>query len=100
RISTSLIRMALGVLTNKIDYIRPPEEPTPELMALKESPAFERMFRYAFIGDPETVKEKTRTFLEETGVDEIMVVSHFYDHGQRLKSYEYFARVMAELSQK
>ncbi|MFO7257906.1 MAG: LLM class flavin-dependent oxidoreductase [Bacteroidota bacterium] len=98
RISTSLIRMALGVLTNKIDYIRPPEDPTPELMALKENPAFERMFRYAFIGSPETVKEKTKQFLEETGVDEIMVVSHFYDHRQRLRSYEYFAKVMAELS--
>jgi luciferase family oxidoreductase group 1 len=95
RISTSLIRMALGVLTNKIDYIRPPEDPTPELMALKENPAFERMFRYAFIGSPGTVKQKTRKFLEETGVDEIMVVSHFYDHGQRLKSYEYFAEIMS-----
>lgn len=99
RLSTSLIRMALGVLTNKIDYIRPPEDPTPELIALRENPAFERMFRYAFIGSPNTVKEKTKAFLEETGIDEIMVVSHFYDHAQRLKSYEYFAGVMSELSQ-
>lgn len=97
RLSTSLIRMALGVLTNKIDYIRPPEDPTPELMALKENPAFDRMFRYAFIGSPDTVREKTKDFLKETGVDEIMVVSHFYDHEQRLRSYEYFAGIMSEL---
>src|SRR5690606_5960698 len=98
RLSTSLIRMALGVITNKIDYIRPPEDPTPELMALKENPAFERMFRYAFIGSPDTVREKIEDFLQETGVDEIMVVSHFYDHEQRLRSYEYFAGIMKELT--
>lgn len=98
RLSTSLIRMAYGVLTNKIDYIRPPEDLTPELMELKEHPAFERMFRYAFIGSPDTVREKTRNFLQETGVDEIMVVSHFYDHDQRLRSYEAFAGIMTGIA--
>lgn len=97
RLSTSLVRMVLGVLTNKIDYIRPPEDPTPEMRELIQDPAFERMLKYAFIGSRETVRRKTEQFLRDTRVDEIMAVSHFYDHGDRVRSYELFADVMKEI---
>lgn len=98
RLSTSLVRMMLGVLTNKIDYIRPPEEFTPEMRELIQNPAFERMFKYAFIGSRETVKKKTEQFLQDTRVDEIMAVSHFYDHNDRIKSYKMFADIMKEIA--
>ncbi|MCB0493167.1 MAG: LLM class flavin-dependent oxidoreductase [Cyclobacteriaceae bacterium] len=98
KISTSLVRMMLGVLTNKRNYIQPPEEPTDEMRELIQNPAFQRMFKYAFIGTKETVKKKTQQFLKETGVSELMVASHTYHHEDRLKSYELFAEVMEELS--
>ena len=98
KMSTSLVRMILGVLTNNIGYVQPPEEPTEELMSLMQNPAFERMLKYAFIGSKETVKQKTIDFLNETGVDEIMVVSHFYDHKDRLTSYRLFADIMKEIN--
>lgn len=99
RLSTSLVRMVLGVLTNNIDYIRPPEDPTPEMRELIENPAFERMLKYAFIGSRETVKKRTEQFLKDTRVDEIMAVSHFYDHGDRVKSYQLFAGIMSEIAE-
>jgi alkanesulfonate monooxygenase SsuD/methylene tetrahydromethanopterin reductase-like flavin-dependent oxidoreductase (luciferase family) len=56
------------------------------------------MFKYAFIGNHDVVKQKTQSFLEQTGVDEIMVSSNFYHHKDRLRSYEIFKEVMKEIN--
>jgi hypothetical protein len=94
KISTSLIKMMLGVMSGNIDYMQPPEDFTNEHREILAHPGFQRMLKYAFIGDPETIKEKTETFLQETGVNEIMAVSHIYDHRDRLKSFEIFSDIM------
>lgn len=52
------------------------------------------MLQYAFIGDPKTIKQKTEGFLKETGVNEVMAVSHIYDHQDRLRSFEIFSDIM------
>src|SRR5690606_9470079 len=59
RISTSLIRMMLGVMTGKIDYMQPPTEFTEDLQELANNPAFQRMLKYSFIGDKASVKNAT-----------------------------------------
>ncbi|WP_282018048.1 LLM class flavin-dependent oxidoreductase [Salegentibacter mishustinae] len=94
KISTSLIKMMLGVMSGNIDYMQPPEDFTNEHREILAHPGFQRMLKYAFIGDPETIKEKTQAFLKETGVNEIMAVSHIYDHRDRLKSFEIFSDIM------
>jgi len=99
QLSTSLIKMMLGVMTNNIDYMQPPTAMTPDLKELAMNPAFQRMLQYAFIGDKAHVKKKTKEFIEATQVDELMVVSHIYSHEDRLKSYETFAEIMKELMQ-
>jgi alkanesulfonate monooxygenase SsuD/methylene tetrahydromethanopterin reductase-like flavin-dependent oxidoreductase (luciferase family) len=40
------------------------------------------------IGSPETVHHGMRRFAQETGADELMIVSHVYDHAARVRSYE------------
>ncbi|MFA0964046.1 LLM class flavin-dependent oxidoreductase [Roseivirga sp. BDSF3-8] len=99
RLSTSLIRMFLGILTNQRDYMQPPEAFTDQHRALLNDPAFQRMLRYAFIGSKDTVREMTKSFLKETGADEIMVASHVYDHSARLHSYSLFAEAMQEIGE-
>jgi len=94
RLATSMVRMMLGVMTGNIDYLQPPSEPTAEMRELMMNPAFERMLKYAFIGSAETVATKTNTFLKDTQVKELMVVSHIFDHEDRVKSYEIFAEIM------
>ena len=96
KISTSLIKMMYGVLTGNLDYMQPPTEFTPDLQELLQNPAFQRMLKYAFIGSKETVREQTAEFLKATGVNEVMAVSHIYDHGDRLRSYELFSEIMKE----
>ncbi len=97
KISTSLIRMMIGVMTGNIDYVQPPTEMTDDLKQILQNPAFQKMLKFAFIGSKETVKQQTKKFLKETGVNEIMVASHIYDPEARIKSFEIFSEVMKEL---
>ncbi len=94
KISTSLIKMMLGVMSGNIDYMQPPVDFTDEHRDILAHPGFKRMLQYAFIGDPEIIKTKTEAFLKETGVNEIMAVSHIYDHQDRLRSFEIFSEIM------
>ncbi len=97
KISTSMIRMIFGVLTNQMDYMQEPTEMTQELRLLYQNPVFQQMAKYSFIGSPHTVYEKTQQFLNETGADELMVVSHIYDHEDRIKSYRLFAEMFRKV---
>ena len=97
KVSTTLIRMMLGVLTGNIDYMKAPVVMNTELRELAQNPAFQRMLKYSFIGSKETVKEKTTAFLQKSGVDELMVASHIYHHQDRLNSYRIFSEVMKEI---
>ncbi|MBE0463484.1 MAG: LLM class flavin-dependent oxidoreductase [Halomonadaceae bacterium] len=45
----------------------------------------------AIIGGPETVKAELTAFQERTGADELMINSDFYNHADRLRSYEIVA---------
>ncbi|MCH4822249.1 LLM class flavin-dependent oxidoreductase [Gramella lutea] len=98
RISTSSLKMMLGVMTGNLDYLQRPEEMTPELRQIRENPALQRMLKYAFVGDREKVKNQTIDFLRETGVDEIIVASHIYHQEDRIKSFRIFADIMKELN--
>ena len=98
RISTSLLRMMLGVMTGNIDYMQPPTEMTPQLRELMSNPAFNRMLKYAFVGSKETVKEKTSEFIQQTGVNEVMVATHIYQHEDRLNSYRIFSEIMKSIN--
>lgn len=96
-LSTSSLRMMIGVLTGQIDYVQPPIKMTEELRQIAQNPGLQRMQKYAFVGDKAFIKEQTETFLEETEADELMVASHMYAIEDRIKSYKIFAEVMEEL---
>lgn len=100
RLSTSLIKMMLGVMTNTPDYMQPPTAMSPQLKELADNPAFQRMLKYAFIGDQQTVRNRTEEFLHDTQVNELMVVSHIFDHEDRLRSFELFAQIMTAVNAK
>ena len=57
------------------------------------------MSKYAFIGSKETVKKKVKAFIEQTGVDELIVATHVFDVEDRIKSVNGFAEVMREVNE-
>lgn len=95
---TSLIRMFLGVLTGKREFLQPPSEMTDDFMMLQHNPSVRDMLRYCFVGRKEAVKKQLERFLEETGVDEIIAVSNMHGHNDRVKSYEILAEIMKEMN--
>ncbi len=50
------------------------------------------------VGAPDEVRDSMQAFVDRTGVDEIIVSSHIYDHGARLHSYEIAATIAASLT--
>jgi luciferase family oxidoreductase group 1 len=47
----------------------------------------------SIVGSPATVGDDLRDFIDRTQADEVVVVSHIYDHAARLRSYEIVAEV-------
>jgi luciferase family oxidoreductase group 1 len=50
-----------------------------------------RMLARSIIGSPDTVRKGMDALLEETGADELIVVSDVYEHSERLRSVELIA---------
>jgi luciferase family oxidoreductase group 1 len=44
--------------------------------------------RVSFVGALDTIREQMHEFVAITGADELIAVSHIYDHAARLRSYE------------
>ena len=59
--------------------------------------AIEEITSVSMVGSLETVRDGFRQFVAQTQANELMVVSHIYDHGARVRSYEVVAQVMNEM---
>jgi len=98
KLFTSLISMFWGVLTGARDLLQPPTEMTGELKEMFQHPTLNQMLKYSFVGSRQTVKNKIKTFLAETGVQELITVSTMYDINDRIKSARLFAEIMKEIN--
>ncbi|AZY49316.1 LLM class flavin-dependent oxidoreductase [Bordetella avium] len=56
-----------------------------------ERAAVEQKLAAAIVGGPDTVKRKLEDLIARTEADEVMIVSDFYRHEDRLRSYEIVA---------
>ena len=68
-----------------------PVESMEGLWAEYEKEAVMQMMQYTFIGNAKTVQKGLQAFLNDTGVDEIMVASYIYDNALKIRSYELIA---------
>lgn len=98
RLYTSLIRMFFGVLTGNSQPLHPPTEMTDDLKDIVQHPSLHQMLKYSFVGTKETVKTQLKDFINETQVDELIMVSTIYSIDDRIKSAKLFAEVMKEIN--
>ena len=49
------------------------------------------MLARSIVGSPDTVRVGIAALTEETGADELIIVSDVYDHASRLRSFELIA---------
>ncbi len=60
----------------------------------QEQALLQHMLALTFIGTPETVGPRLKTFLETYAPDEIIAVSHVYEISHKLRSYELLAGLL------
>ena len=81
---TNIFRGARGLSQPPIDDIETYWSPVEKAQAM-------RMLARSIVGSPQTVRSGIDALLEETGADELIVVSDIYDHPTRLRSFELIA---------
>ena len=94
RQATSLQQFFMGVITGRRQLLQPPVDNMEDLWSVYEKEAVNGMLGYAFIGGPEKIKREMQAFIEQTGINEVMVTSHLYNHEDKLKSYRIFAEAI------
>jgi luciferase family oxidoreductase group 1 len=87
-LETSLQQLALGIIRNVRRPLPPPVKSMDGIWNGMEKAQIQQMMHYSFVGSKETIKAQLADFIEATRVNEIMVVSHIFDHKARLSSYE------------
>jgi len=73
----------------------PPVESMDGLWDEREEAYVRSHLGVAAIGGPETVRRHLERMLAETGADELIVTSDFYDHADRLRSFDILAELKA-----
>ncbi|MDQ2720557.1 MAG: LLM class flavin-dependent oxidoreductase [Bacteroidota bacterium] len=93
-LATSLYQMFIGIVSGKRKRLQPPVESMDGIWSEYEAEMVNQMLAFSFIGSPETIKKNMYEFLNQTRIDEMMVISNIYDHQAKLYSYKLFAELM------
>lgn len=87
RLFNSLIGLFIGIITNKRIPLGPANE-EPQAYHIPEiRNAVNSMLSCSFYGSKETLRKELMEFIDETGIDELMVATHIYDLDAKLKSF-------------
>lgn len=95
RLATTLQQQFLNLMRGNDVPLQPPVDDITELASSYELNALQQQLGSSIVGSQQTVKEKLKTFLEESQADEIMAIAQVFDHKARLRSYE----ILAEITQ-
>ncbi|WP_113652882.1 LLM class flavin-dependent oxidoreductase [Pedobacter namyangjuensis] len=96
KLSTSLKQLFMGIVTGKRQLLQPPVDNMDDVWDVMQEEAVNQMLAVSFIGGPAKIKAQMQSFLNQTGVNEVMVTSHIYDHTARLYSYQLFAEMLSK----
>ncbi len=94
-LATSIQQAFLGMVRGKRKLSSPPVPDIDAIWTPQEKAAVESMLGMLVAGSIEKVRRDLDTLIEETGVDELIITSDTFEHGDRLKSYEGIARAKA-----
>jgi luciferase family oxidoreductase group 1 len=93
RLFTSAQQQFTNMVRNRRGKLQPPLDDIESYWTPPEKAQVSGMLKYSFVGARATVRPALEKFIEQTRVDELMVVSAIFDHAARLRSYELLADV-------
>lgn len=91
RLFTSAQQQFTRILRGTRGRLPPPIDDIESYWTPVEKGRASAMLKCSFVGSGETVCAGLNRFVEETGVDELIVASAIHDHSARLRSYEILA---------
>lgn len=86
--ATSLHQLILGLIRNNRKPLPPPIHDMDSLWNADERAAVNQMLYYSFIGNTKTISTELQSFVQNTGVDELMVTTYMYDIHAKIRSLE------------
>src|SRR5699024_8610284 len=89
KIWTTTQRMFADIRTGKRRPLQPPIDP--EDLEPQERAFADSSLNIKAIGSPETVRKQLEEFVEQSGVDELIVVTYTHDQQDKLRSMELLA---------
>lgn len=92
-LATSLYLSFLSVINGKRTKMQPPVKSMDNIWSENEKYAVLQMLSCSFIGSGENVSARLQQFIHTTGINELMISAHIYDHEARKRSYEMIAEL-------
>src|SRR5690606_18776644 len=90
-LASSLYTSFLNVIRGTRYKLMPPVEDMSDAWSESERYAVEQMLSCTFVGDPDKIRSDVQDFVDQSGVNELVVASQIYDHRARLYSYQLLA---------
>jgi luciferase family oxidoreductase group 1 len=95
RLATTQQMSVADIFGGKRGLSKPPIDEIETYWSSDQKAGALRMLKRSVVGSPDSVRAGLRAFVDETKVDEVMVVSDVFDHQMRLRSLELIAKAMA-----
>jgi len=92
-LASSLYAFFLNVVRGTSYPLNAPVDDFDAIWNENEKFAVQQMLKYNFTGSTATVEKQIKSFIEQTVVDELMVISNIYDHNARVRSYEILSQL-------
>jgi luciferase family oxidoreductase group 1 len=97
RLMSSMQQGFIALRKGEPGPLKPPVDSEAEIGSVTELAMANHALRESAVGSPQSVKAWLKSFLARTGVDELVVTCHAYDHAARVKSFAIAAEALNQL---
>lgn len=97
-LATSMMQAFASLRRGMPRRLQPPDAAFEQTLSDAERAQLEHVLSCSAIGSPASVKKSIEDFIARTNADELILASHIYDHGARVRAYEIAAAVRAEMA--
>jgi luciferase family oxidoreductase group 1 len=87
----------LAYIRGRPGKMRPPVDSIDGLCTAQERAAIDHTLHYSFVGSPGTIQPELQDFIDQTGVNELIVTGRLYDQEARLRSFELLAELQGTM---
>jgi len=95
KLFTSQQQAVLNLRRGRAGQLPPPRDTMAGLWSPAEEAMVDQVLTYAFVGSADNVAPRLDAFIDRTQADEVMVTTHVYDLGARIRSLEMLAAMRA-----